>query len=233
MRLISLYCRCRRKINFGSFRDHYLYAKCTCCSLWWGRTIVDNCKVDNVFVSSFILTQEQITFIAEIGVDSTKHAFVTKYNDISSTMYSRFRERLCVILTNNRNPDVSQSQSSEHQTKTRSVLFRQYQFGVQKDRVYRSTIDCAYSCCISAINAICSPSGLNTVTARLCCWILHAICTQSITIHYCCRVRQQKSAIPTTVQGGLNFTLDSKSACFISDRTGVKQDPRSRSLDCP
>jgi len=44
-----------------------------------------------------------ITLLAEVGVDATKHAFVTKFNNIKSQVYGDFKEKLCENLTSVRN----------------------------------------------------------------------------------------------------------------------------------
>lgn len=46
-------------------------------------------------------------FVAEIIVDCTKHAFITKFNKVDGTLYSKFKGRICEDLTNSRHFDVS------------------------------------------------------------------------------------------------------------------------------
>jgi hypothetical protein len=46
-----------------------------------------------------------ITLIAEIGVDATKHAFVTRFNNIKAHIYAKFKKKICMDLTNIKNSE--------------------------------------------------------------------------------------------------------------------------------
>lgn len=48
-------------------------------------------------------------FVAEIVVDSIKHAFIAKFNKVEAKLYSRFKGKICEDLTNNRHFDVRNS----------------------------------------------------------------------------------------------------------------------------